>query len=582
MPDPSYISWDDVKEKYGDIIPSNEREAFFDWVRREIPPLTIRYTPTGQRTLGSKYLVESTLRTQYEQWKDLPMHFKYVGLAGTPMEPPPQQQLVSSWENALVNQYLNDLRSQWNKRVATGVYSPEEAQAAIQEAMSILSQGGIADPRLKSDPGGNFFYGEIGAPRVTDLKRYLRTYGNNIEDLGGQFKDDNVYELGGVYYDSGSGQRLAPDLQQFYTRKVTEYQEQIRSVTEAGYEALGAEAEQQKDLQEYFDLQERWAAPETEAHRSVLYRNDPHGRTEYDIVIARGPNEARDLGYASFVPEHLWQGVQGVVESELIKNLNIQLRRLDLERTQRVGETAEGQPIWRPLTGQQIQPYMKIDPETGRHIPGGGPSFWDRVAMLTESEVNVAKQMARKAGLEAVGGAQPAGIVVRNERSPLGYLVMSSEEWLGSRKRRVKNRIQESINAARQRKQQELRASYKKYVTPPGVTSEWGKPPSGPKPGRYELPGEKTPDWLTQYVPGLTAGEPLRLGHYIQPFSGQQMMQMSPAQQTYISQYVDISRKVLGPEIPLKPWEDLTWQHTVGAPGAGLPRTRWQPTRQRA
>jgi hypothetical protein len=598
-----YINWEEIKRKHGDLIPSKDRDAFFEWARMNIPqglPVSAGFNTKVTQDNVKKY---------YNHWQSLPEGQRHpIGefpepvtseIVG-PVSPltsilQGQETVYSPQEWAYIQQYLNWAKSDMDSLVAGGELSEEEAGTVFSELSSEVYQRGL----------------HSGLEGIKDSgiwdKWTQELYLNSSEVI--LPNGEKVYELGGFYY-MPDYTHIPHEEQERIKKELGQLQELAEQTVDAQWKALGAEEKQKKALQSYFDLMEKWASPEMQAHRSILMRGEPHGRASYDIIVAKDAEEARRMGYASYIPESRWNSpqVQAAVNSALIQSLNAASQRMNLFRMQKEGTTTvvgagpgkptgtgktltqptkqEGFPVWEQIPPEErLAPVGYGTPEMGVAM-GTAPSFWDKLSkQLTSSEWDVVKQTARKAGLAAAGGEQAAGIVVRDERSPLGPLVMSPEEWLASPQRKHRADLADAMSTAAIKRKRELEESYRKYVMPEGVTSEWGqreiKNRTDIPTEAYVLKGETTPAWMTQYVPGLKAGEPLRLGHYFPAFSAQQWLAIPESHKSYLQSYVEASRQVLGPKIPLKPWEDMTQQMRTGLPYSQVPSTRFRRAIQR-
>jgi len=523
----NFISVDRIKELWGDKFPDPDF-----W------PVLRRLLPEGYELVGAAK-VRGPIRDQ-EMLGNLQRWYNWYAERKPAVAPPtapthPSDVYEWSTPRDLEQDYLVSLGQELTRQVEAGNITQEDANSYLTTAQKIVLSEGLGSAKLN-----DYFIKELVGP---NWKIYLSTFAEANRDY-------DVYVASDGHLYTSSGERLPDEAERATKLRIEQDKEQEELAAEAQRNIIEAKEEDVKASQKYFDLQEQWEAPEMEAHRSVLSRDDPHGRTEYDIVIARGPNEARALGYTSFVPEHLIN--MGHFEGYYLQNLKAL------------------------TTGFSIGAKLP-EGKTGAWLSTA--SIWDLISQLTPSQKEQARQMALKRVVEEAGGEQPAGIMIRNERSPRGALVVSAEEYKEMRKETRWQSQHHEVLTARERAEKEARReSYEQYV--------WGgqEKPRGAWRGfqQYELPKEKTPEWMPQYVPGLTAGEPLRLGHRFPSPSQQQWTAMLPSQKSYLQQYTDVSRQVLGKEIPLKPWETQKHQMQVGRSQAGTFGTKWLPKRQRA
>lgn len=470
------------------------------------------------------------------------------------------------------NMFLQEVRAMYERDVASGGATQEEADNAYNMiAQQVLTEG------LHS-----------GIPLINrsmafeNFKNEISNFGIKVDIPGG----GSAYQYGNVYFNT-DGTYMPATQQMEIQRRIDE---QNKKIEDAERSFWAAETESGKwgagkttagttgtypltSKSDYKDFQKRWAATPQGTHVIDPARGQ-EGRSGVDIAVAPNAAAAREMGYVNFIPESTYRspGFRGVFIEELYRNLYALTAKFDLPGS------------------------VKPEGVSGADVVTASPL--QRIRWLSESEQQAARDTAAFTAMEATGTTPTtAGVKVRDERSPLwhtnaqgervqGAWVMTSEEWLGSAKRKHRNAMIAAAARARAKKRAELEASYGKYVTPEGVTGAWVGGGKGgredPNIDKYELKGENVPAWATQYIPGLTAGENLRLGHYIQPFSGQQMQQMLPSQKDWISQYADVSRQVLGEQIPLMPGQDLFAYSQIGTPGSWMPTTSWKPRKQRA
>jgi len=583
------LTWRQIEKIIGEEIPNKDKSDFLAWAQRYIPLKSLEVQPVKGLTYTEKYQnaqIIGNLKNYYNYWQQLPTNVKYVGAIPTQPAYPsgaatPEQALgtvsiggtlASSAEAQLTQTYLNKAMATLQGLVTGETLTQEQANTALMGIRADVSTYGLTSdlPYIK-DTG-----------IWSEWNNWLDRNAERITLPSG----GKVLYAGGVFYNPDST-RIPQAEQESILNTLNQQAEQAQSSYQAQIAAIGAEGEQKKQFKEYFDLQAKWMAPEMEAHRSIFYRNEPPGRAAYDIVIAKDAVEARKLGYASFIPEEKWNNpkIQAIVETETLKNLSIQARRLGLQREQKTGTTSGGKPVWKTLGSEYLPStagpnYHATESEVDIGIAmGTAPGFWDKVAKLTTSEINMAKQMALEMGMAAAGGAQTAGIVIRDERSPFGALVQSPEEYRASYAYKTKTQMMDAISRDAIAKQKALKKSYQTYVTPEGTTST-APTPSSPL-NNYEVPGENVPKWLPQYVPGLEAGKTLKLGHYFAPLSGQQLSTLLPSQLEYLQSYTDVSKQMLGQKIPLWSFQDMLAHSKIGA-SEGIGRGgRWAPAMQR-
>ncbi len=608
MPD-NKVQWNIIKQRWGDEIPASDRDAFFSWIIDKALPPTAQLPYLTSALLGEAFAgrkqeeqIRSQLKSYYNQWASLPVAQKYPGKVPPTPTQPPEADYEWPTPRDLEQDYLYALKGALAKNLNELARQVEAGETTQEQADEILTQAGIDE--IVNSAERIIFSEGLGSRHLTAYPNYFagELIGNNWKIYLSTFAEENrdydVFVAPDGHLYTSTGERLPDEAERYTKLRIEQDKEQIEIAREAQRNIIEAGKGESKELKEYFDLQKQWQAPETQAHRSIILGGEPQGRAEYDIIVAKNAAEATNLGYGSYIPEAVWNSpkVQAVVETTLLKNLSTQLQRLGLWRMEKTGtqtvqaQGAEGMverkdfPVWQKLGIE----YTGIAPDLGEIASGRAPGFWDMVAKLSDSERDLAQQLARKAGMEAAGGEQTTGsVLIRNERSPLwhtdksgervqGAWRMSSEEWRSSTRRKVKGQIASATAARKRRIREELEQSYREFVGGKMGDGKRWETPTG-----YVLGGEKTPTWMPQYVPGLTAGEPLRLGHQFPTLSGQQWLAMPPSQKSYLKKYTDISGEVLG-DIPQKPWEDVMHQIKVGSSQAGTFRTRWLPKKQRA
>jgi len=598
----NYIPWEEVQREYGDEVKGKDKSDFFKWVSMAMPAGysigQMTYKSGMSPSLPANVNVRNNIKNYYDYWQKLPASAKYVGAQPTiPAYPSgaaaPQQEIggadynleqaqglgedptgvvISGYEADLIQQYLRKLTDEYDRLIRDGTIEKEDAAATLAEVSQYLTEGGLADPRLKDDAYRQDFL----KPLIVRHKQNLVTFGQDVSVLGNEFRDDNVYLMGGVFY-SDSGPRLPSDLQDFYTTKVTQHYEAVENVKDAQFKARGAEADQSKAVASYFDLQDRYNDPLAQANRRISLDGETRPGGDNDITLAENAADAAKRGFTAWIPTESWNtpNVQAVLGAEFEKNVNAAVQRLELNRSTRTGTDEKGRPITETVT---------YGGEGGIQ----GMSTLEKFALLSDSEKNVVQHLTNMAGMSEAGGEKGGTVRVKSNRSPghrdpdtgewkTGGWVMTSSQWLDSKHRKVQNQMASAKARAERERERKLTESYQKYVWSDNVPEGQGKK----RPEGYVVKGEKTPDWLPQYVPGLEAGKDLKLGHAYAPMDLATLNAMGADEQSYMAQYTAASRNVLGADIPMPSWEEVqkrTKQERM--PNIGGTRS-WAPMTQR-